>query len=77
MDCSMPSFPVLPYLPEFAQIHVHWVVMPSNGLINVTEITPISFPSPTDVFLDNLSNKLAILKCLSPGLLLAVVNYSD
>ena len=23
MDCSMPGFPVLHYLPEFAQIHVH------------------------------------------------------
>ena len=25
MDCSMPGFPVLNYLPEFAQIHVHLV----------------------------------------------------
>ena len=25
MDCSMPAFPVLHYLPEFAQTHVHWV----------------------------------------------------
>ena len=25
MDCSMPGFPVLHYLPEFAQTHVHWV----------------------------------------------------
>ena len=25
MDCTMPGFPVLPYLPEFAQTHVHWV----------------------------------------------------
>ena len=24
MDCSMPGFPVLRYLPDFAQIHVHW-----------------------------------------------------
>ena len=23
MDCSMPGFPVLSYLPEFAQTHVH------------------------------------------------------
>ena len=23
MDCSVPVFPVLHYLPEFAQIHVH------------------------------------------------------
>ena len=25
MDCSMPGFPVLPYLLEFAQTHVHGV----------------------------------------------------
>ena len=25
MDCSMPGFPVLHYIPEFAQTHVHWV----------------------------------------------------
>ena len=25
MDCSTPGFPVLPYLPEFAQIHIHRV----------------------------------------------------
>ena len=25
MDCSMPSFLVLHYLPEFAQTNVHWV----------------------------------------------------
>ena len=35
MDCSMPGFPVLHYLPEFAQIHVHWVgnaIQPSHPL---------------------------------------------
>ena len=25
LDCSTPGSPVLHYLPEFAQIHVHWV----------------------------------------------------
>ena len=25
MDCSMPAFPVLHHLLEFAQTHVHWV----------------------------------------------------
>ena len=40
MDCSMPGFPVLQYLPEFAQTHVHWVsdaIQPSH---------PLSPPSP-------------------------------
>ena len=37
-DCSTPGFPVLHYLPEFAQTHVHWVgdaMQPSR---------PLSFP---------------------------------
>ena len=25
MDCSMPGFPVLHYLPKFVQTHAHWV----------------------------------------------------
>ena len=35
MDCSMPGFPVLHYLPVFAQTHVHWVsdaIKPSYSL---------------------------------------------
>ena len=40
MDCSTPGFPVLHYLQEFAQTHVHWVsdaIQPSY---------PLSPPSP-------------------------------
>ena len=36
LDCSIPSFPVLHYLPEFAQTHVHWVgdaIQPSHALL--------------------------------------------
>ena len=33
MDCSMAGFPILHYLPEFAQIHVHWVDEAINHLI--------------------------------------------
>ena len=35
MDCNTPGFPVLHCLPEFAQIHVHWVgeaIQPSHPL---------------------------------------------
>ena len=35
MDYSMPGLPVLRYLPEFAQIHVHWIndaIKPSHPL---------------------------------------------
>ena len=34
-DCCTPGFPVLHYLPEFAQTHVHWVddaIQPSHPL---------------------------------------------
>ena len=27
MDCSTPGFPVLHHLPEFAQTHIHWVII--------------------------------------------------
>ena len=33
MNCSMPGLPVHHQLPEFTQIHVHRVVMPSSHLI--------------------------------------------
>ena len=39
-DCSMPGFPVLHHLPEFAQTHVHWV----NNAIQSSH--PLSPPSP-------------------------------
>ena len=35
MDCSTPGSPVLHYLWEFAQIHLHWVtdaIQPSHPL---------------------------------------------
>ena len=35
MDCSTTGFPILPYLPEFVQTHVHWVsdaIQPSHSL---------------------------------------------
>ena len=37
MDCSMPGFPVLHCLPEFAQTHIHWVddaIQPSHPLLS-------------------------------------------
>ena len=47
MDCSIPDFPVLHHLPEFAQTHVHWVsdaIQPSH---------PLSSPSPPAFNLPN------------------------
>ena len=47
VDCSMPSFPVLYHLHEPAQIHVHWLMMPSNHLILCCPLLllPSIFPS--------------------------------
>ena len=41
MDCSTPGFPVLHYLPELAQTHVHWVC----DAIQTSH--PLSPPSPS------------------------------
>ena len=48
LDCSTPGFPVLYYLPEFAQTHVHWVgdaIRPSH---------PLPPPSPPTLNLSQL-----------------------
>ena len=47
MDCSTPGSPVLHYLPEFAQTHVHWVddaIQPSYPLSSLFPL-PSNFPS--------------------------------
>ena len=57
MDCSTPGFPVLHYLLEFAQTHVHWVsdaIQPSH---------PLSSPSPPTFFFPSIrvfSNESAL-----------------
>ena len=48
MDCSMPGFPGLHYLPEFAQTHIHWVgdaIQPSHPLSPRFSSSPQSFPA--------------------------------
>ena len=43
MNCSMPGFLVLHYLPDFAQTHVHWVgdaIQPSHPLL---PLSPLAF----------------------------------
>ena len=46
MDCSIPGLLVLHYLLEFAQIHVHESVMPTNHLIfcHPLHLLPSIFP---------------------------------
>ena len=47
VDCSTPGFPVCYHLLEFAQTHVHWVMMPFNHLIlyHCLLLPPSIFPS--------------------------------
>ena len=46
MDCSTPGFPVIHCLPELAQTHIHWRVMPSNHhiLCHPLLLLPSIFP---------------------------------
>ena len=43
LDCSTPGLPVLYYLPEFAQTHIHWI----NDAIQLSH--PLLPPSPPDL----------------------------
>ena len=58
MDCSMSGFPVLHYLPEFPQIHVHWV-SDGNHLILILSLcaSPPAFHLPS---IRVFSNELAL-----------------
>ena len=54
-NCSTPDFPVLHYLPEFAQTQVHWVsdtIQPSYPLSPPSPLAPIF--SQHNVYLRNL-----------------------
>ena len=56
MDCSMPGFPVLHYLLEFAQTHISWIgdtIQPSH---------PLSPPSPSAI---NLSQHQGLFQWVS------------
>ena len=51
MDWSMPGFPVLHYLPEFAQTHVHWIsdaMQPSHpqfsSIQSLSHVLPLLTP---------------------------------
>ena len=44
MDCSVPGFPILHHLSEFAQTHVHWVddaIQPSYPLLPTSPLLPL------------------------------------
>ena len=42
MGCSVPAFPVLHHIPEFAQTHVHWV---GDSIQSSPPLSPPSLPA--------------------------------
>ena len=69
MDCRKPGFPIFHHIPEFAQTHAHWVMMPSNYLILCCPFCflPSIFPS-IKVFSDELALCIRWIKFWSFGL---------
>ena len=56
MDWSMPGFPVLHHLPEFAQTHVHWV----GDVIQPVLRCPLLLLSSIFLSIRVFSNELAL-----------------
>ena len=61
MNCSIPGFPVIYCLPEFAQTHVHWI---SDAIQPSYRLSP---PSPLAL---NLSQHKGLFQWISSSLLL-------
>ena len=70
MDCSMPGFPVLWYLLDFAQTHVHWVgdaIQPSHPCVPFSSCpssSPSSGPFPMSPFFSS-GQSIEASPCLS------------
>ena len=67
MDCSTPGFPVLYYLPEFAQTHVHWIgdaIQPSHPLSPPTTSPPAFNLSQHQGFFQCVSSSSQVAKVL-------------
>ena len=77
MDRSMPGFPVLHQLPEFAQTHVHWVsdaIQPTHPLLPLL-LLPLTFPS-SRIFSSELALHIRGLKYWSFSLIFSS-EYSE
>ena len=57
MDCSMPGFPIIHHLLEFAQTHVHWV---SDGTHSSQRLLSTSSLALNPSQHQGLSNELAL-----------------
>ena len=61
MDCGMPGFPVLHYLPQFAQTHIRWI----GDAIQPT--CPLSPPSPPALNLSQYQGLFQRISSLHQG----------
>ena len=59
--CSTPGFPVLHYLPEFAQTHVPELMMPFNHLILCFPFLPLPSNYPR-AFINELALRIRCAK---------------
>ena len=71
-ECSMPGFPVLHYLPEFAQVHVHWIsdaIQTSHLLLSLSPpALPASGSFPMNLlFVSGSQNIGALAFSISPS----------
>ena len=76
-DCSTPGFPVLHHLPEFVQIHIHWVgdaiqtthplPHPYSSITLLSKHRPLLSPSLPNL-LQNLSSSTVIWQLLHNAL---------
>ena len=80
VDCSVPDFLFLHYLPEFAQTHVHWL---SDGWMNhfilyrPLPLLPSIFPN-INVFSNELALQIRRRKCWNFGFNISPSNeYSE
>ena len=70
MNCRMPAFPVLHYLPEYAQTHVQWVshaIQPSHPLSPTSHALNLSLHQGLSQWVRSLLQVGKILKLQSIG----------
>ena len=65
MDCSMPGFPVLHHLPEFAHSHVHWVddAIQSSHPLSPPSLSALNLSQHQGLF-QRISSLLQVAKVL-------------
>ena len=64
IDYRMPDSPVLHYLPEFAQIHVHWVGEITNFVNNINSVYKLYKHTKSGKTEQNLRSVYKLIFCI-------------